>query len=163
MGLLGHLMIFAFIVVVKAQSMQWKDIDNNCTRLKAGGNETDIIGTSETWYWSYPSDKCITLMFGKIRNTLVGRSISDNKNDVFYSTSNPNNDGQFEEFSKYASIPKVGFAAAVCDFKPGNVPIRLYVMGFESAKDEDIEKLTTAIKAVVPDVALNPVAHGEDC
>ncbi|GAB6018469.1 hypothetical protein CHUAL_000170 [Chamberlinius hualienensis] len=182
MALLGHLMVLAFVMMIKAQTYEWKDIENSCTRLKAEGNIKDIIGIFDYWYWSYPSDKCATLsIVPQEDNTYLGTFSVDKENpkyDFYHEEdlliANPDNAGQLEFFSKngtgpirvvtlIASVPNVGYAGAVCDFEAGNVNMRLYVLASPSATEQQIEDLKNKVAAEVSDIPLNPVTHGEDC
>ncbi|GAB6022786.1 hypothetical protein CHUAL_006886 [Chamberlinius hualienensis] len=180
MAILGHLIVIAFVASAKAQTYQWKDIDNSCTQLKSSGTAEDTIGNAEPRYWSWSTDVCANFsIISKGDNTFLGTVNADlNNPDLDHeqgvTVTNPNNQGQAELFytngtgpvrviTMVASEPNVGYAVAICDFESGNVPKRLYVMAFPSASKDAVENLKKEAVEKVPDVSLNPANQGADC
>ncbi|GAB6018468.1 hypothetical protein CHUAL_000169 [Chamberlinius hualienensis] len=184
MALLGQLMVITLVVIVKAQTYEWKDIDNSCTQLKSSGNIKDIAGETEFWYLSTTNKRLATLsIVPQEDNTYIltinkDKHCSNPKYNLYYEEdtiiANPKNEGQLEGFSMngtgpikvaalVASVPDVGFAIVVCDFKPGNVPMRPYVLACPSATQEEVDDLKNKLAAEVPEMSLNPVAHEAVC
>ncbi|GAB6018489.1 hypothetical protein CHUAL_000188 [Chamberlinius hualienensis] len=185
MAIVGLLivMILVFAVSVNAQTPKWQEVENCCTQIQPEATHKDMKGIAKVNYWSLPSDDCIYLTYNQFLNDVYISTTNANPIEANYrnvsttvmSVENPNKKGQMEGFPLNGIkpvrvttiaiyIPGVGYGLAICDYKNGTVPIRLYVLSYIFTTKNDIEDIKTKLMTKVPNgLPLNPVNQGMIC